>query len=84
MATSKERLDLKIDVLNKRDQRALALSDLTPEEFLQRLESSKSVPTFTPPVAEVYQAVFGSYLGTGDEVVFITPSSKMSASYQNA
>lgn len=57
---------------------------LTKEEFYQKLETSKELPTTTQVNPAEFKEVFEKYINQGDEVIAILLSSKLSGTYQSA
>lgn len=57
---------------------------ITPEEFYQKLESCKELPTTSQLSPAEFEDVFRSAVESGDEVVVITISGKLSGTLQSA
>ncbi len=58
--------------------------DLTTEEFYQKLETEKELPTTTQINPDTFVNVFEEYLKQGDEIITILLSSHLSGTYQSA
>lgn len=58
--------------------------DLSTEEFYQKLESSKNLPTTSTPSPEDYLLYYEEAKKAGDDVIVITLASALSGTYQYA
>jgi DegV family protein with EDD domain len=58
--------------------------DLTPEEFWRRCKASPVLPETAAPSPGAFQEAFSAATDAGDEVLCITISSKLSATFQSA
>jgi DegV family protein with EDD domain len=58
--------------------------DLTPEEFYRRLSLNKHLPTTSAPTPAVFAAIYDKLAGENDEILVLTISSKLSATYEAA
>ena len=58
--------------------------DLLPKDFYEILESATSLPKTSQITAYTYQEKIQEIVDNGDEVIVITISSKLSATYNNA
>ena len=58
--------------------------DISTKELFQYVDRTGELPKTAAPSPEDYRAVFGRLVGEGKEVVHISLSSEMSASYSNA
>jgi DegV family protein with EDD domain len=58
--------------------------DLTAEDFYRRLEQSKTLPTTSAPAPGIFAAVYDKLAEETDEILAITISSKLSATYKAA
>lgn len=52
--------------------------------FLEKLKASATLPKTSAPPPILYQPLFSKYLGAGDTVLVITPSSDVSGTYRSA
>lgn len=57
---------------------------ITHEEFYERLIESESLPTTSQVTPFVFEETYKKILETGDEILVITISSKLSGTYQSA
>lgn len=57
---------------------------ITSEQFLERLTSSKVLPTTSAPSPELYHPIYQNALEQEDELIVILPSQKMSGTYRSA
>lgn len=58
--------------------------NITHEEFYERLIESESLPTTSQVTPFVFEETYKKILETGDEILVITISSKLSGTYQSA
>jgi len=58
--------------------------DITPEEFYERLATSRQLPTTSAPSVGDFQEVYERLLGEADGIVSIHISGKLSATIQAA
>lgn len=58
--------------------------DLTPQEFLDRLERSRSLPKTSQPPVTAFEQVFGDAIAANHDVVCITISSDLSGTHNAA
>ena len=58
--------------------------DMTPEEFVQKLETVSELPSTTQPTPGATMELYESLLSDHDEVIHITISSQLSGSYQTS
>jgi DegV family protein with EDD domain len=58
--------------------------DITPSQFLERLGTSRQLPTTSQPSPALFEDAFRSLAEHHDAVVAITLSSKLSGTYQSA
>lgn len=58
--------------------------DLTAEDFYRRLEQNKTLPTTSAPAPGIFAAVYDKLAEETDEILAITISSKLSATYKAA
>lgn len=57
---------------------------ITPQEFYEKLETCKALPTTSQLSPAEFEDVFGSAVEDGDEVVAVTVSEKLSGTFQSA
>jgi DegV family protein with EDD domain len=58
--------------------------DLKAEDFYRRLEQNKTLPTTSAPAPGIFAAVYDKLVKETDEILAITISSKLSATYKAA
>ena len=58
--------------------------DITAQEFYEKLQTSKVLPTTSQASPYVFSAAFGQAVADGEEVIAITVSSQLSGTYQSA
>ena len=58
--------------------------DISPDEFLARLESSEALPRTSQPSPAAFSEAFDEALENHDQVLALTVSSKLSGTYQSA
>lgn len=58
--------------------------DITPQEFLQKLQASEALPTTSQPPMPMFEAAFRAALDNGEDVVCITISSELSGTFNSA
>ena len=58
--------------------------DITAQEFYEKLQTSKVLPTTSQASPYAFSAAFGQAVADGEEVIAITLSSKLSGTYQSA
>ncbi len=58
--------------------------DMTPEEFVKKLETVSELPSTTQPTPGATMALYEDLLKNHDEVIHITISSQLSGSYQTS
>lgn len=58
--------------------------NITPQEFYDKLETCKALPTTSQLSPAEFEDVFGSAVKDGDEVVAITIAEKLSGTFQSA
>jgi DegV family protein with EDD domain len=58
--------------------------DLAAEDFYRKLEQSKTLPTTSAPAPGIFAAVYDKLAKETDEILVITISSKLSATYKAA
>lgn len=58
--------------------------DITPKQFLERLVSSRQLPTTSQPSPALFEAAFRKLADQHDAVIAITLSAKLSGTFQSA
>ena len=58
--------------------------DITAQEFYEKLQTSKVLPTTSQASPYAFSAAFGQAVADGEEVIAITVSSQLSGTYQSA
>ncbi|MCM3702470.1 DegV family protein [Paenibacillus macerans] len=58
--------------------------DITPVGIYRRVEAAGSLPKTTAPSPKDFMDAFGPYIERGQDIVYISLSSKLSSTYQNA
>lgn len=58
--------------------------DITPRDIYQRVEKEGTLPKTTAPSPGDFVSAFGPYIERGQDIVYISLSSKLSSTYQNA
>ncbi|SMF37776.1 DegV family protein [Paenibacillus barengoltzii] len=58
--------------------------DITPLEIYRRVEAEGQLPKTTAPSPKDFMSAFGPYIDQGMDIVYISLSSKLSSTYQNA
>ena len=58
--------------------------DITGQEFYEKLQTSKVLPTTSQASPYAFSAAFGQAVADGEEVIAITVSSQLSGTYQSA
>jgi len=58
--------------------------EISPEEFIERLKSSSTLPKTTAPYPHLYQPILDELTKSKDEILIICPSSKVSGTYGRA
>lgn len=58
--------------------------EITAEGFLNKLTASRILPTTSAPAPEFYHPIFEAAVKSGDELIIILPSQKMSGTYRSA
>ena len=58
--------------------------DITTDEFYRRLTQESIFPTTTQPTPAAFAEAYGKILATGDDVLAIVISSKLSGTFQSA
>lgn len=58
--------------------------DITPEEFYEKLETSKELPTTSTPSPDDFLIYYNEAKEAGDDVIVITLASSLSGTYQYA
>jgi DegV family protein with EDD domain len=58
--------------------------DLSPSDFMTRMEAAASLPTTSQPSAEAFERVFRSLSPQHDEIACITVSSRLNGTWQSA
>lgn len=59
-------------------------SEIDSETFIERLKRSTVLPKTTAPYPHLYQPILEELVKTGDEILIICPTSKMSGTYSRA
>jgi DegV family protein with EDD domain len=59
-------------------------TEITNEEFFYKLDNSSYHPTSSQPSPNLISTVLGKYAIMGDDIIFVTISSKMSGTYSTA
>jgi len=59
-------------------------NEITSEEFLAKLKSSSDLPKTAAPSPALYTPIFQEILSTGDSVLVLCPSSKVSGTFRSA
>lgn len=58
--------------------------DITPPDIYRRVEAEGNLPKTTAPSPKDFMDAFGPYIDQGRDIVYISLSSKLSSTYQNA
>lgn len=58
--------------------------DITPPDIYRRVEAEGNLPKTTAPSPKDFMDAFGPYINQGRDIVYISLSSKLSSTYQNA
>lgn len=58
--------------------------DMTPTELYRKVETGGSLPKTTAPSPKDFMDAFAPYIDRGEDIVYISLSSKLSSTYQNA
>lgn len=58
--------------------------DITPLDIYRRVEAEGNLPKTTAPSPKDFMDAFGPYIAQGRDIVYISLSSKLSSTYQNA
>ncbi|WP_178024307.1 DegV family protein [uncultured Paenibacillus sp.] len=58
--------------------------DITPPDIYRRVEAEGNLPKTTAPSPKDFMDAFGPYIDQGQDIVYISLSSKLSSTYQNA
>ncbi len=58
--------------------------DITPLDIFRRVEAEGQLPKTTAPSPKDFMSAFGPYIDQGMDIVYISLSSKLSSTYQNA
>lgn len=58
--------------------------DITPEEVYRRVAANGALPKTAAPSPADFMAAFGPVISSGGDVVYISLSSSLSSTYQNA
>ena len=58
--------------------------EITHEEFLKKLTSSKTLPSTSAPAPELYNPIYEHALENDDELIILLPSPKLSGTYRSA
>jgi len=58
--------------------------DITPKELYARVKRDGALPTTAAPTPDNFKAEFEKYVAQGQDIIYISISSKLSSSYQNA
>lgn len=58
--------------------------DITPLDIYRRVEAEGQLPKTTAPSPKDFMSAFGPYIDQGMDIVYISLSSKLSSTYQNA
>lgn len=59
-------------------------SEIDSETFIERLKKSNVLPKTAAPYPHLYQPIFEELIKTGEEILIICPTSKMSGTYSRA
>ncbi|MGG6312120.1 DegV family protein [Paenibacillus macerans] len=58
--------------------------DITPTDIYRRVEAEGNLPKTTAPSPKDFMDAFGPYIERGQDIVYISLSTKLSSTYQNA
>ena len=58
--------------------------DITGQEFYEKLQTSRVLPTTSQASPYAFAAAFGQAVADGEDVIAITVSSRLSGTYQSA
>lgn len=58
--------------------------DITPEKLYRKVETDGSLPKTTAPSPKDFMDAFAPHIEQGEDIVYISLSSKLSSTYQNA
>ena len=59
-------------------------NEMDSETFIERLKNSSVLPKTAAPYPQLYQPILEELTKTGDEILIVCPSSKMSGTYSRA
>ena len=59
-------------------------SEISPESFFEKLKTSKELPKTAAPYPTLYNPIFTELIKTGDPILVICPSSKVSGTVRSA